>query len=87
MRRQNVLLTAFLLFSLVMIIWLTMGITYGLKHGPRMDAPPVGAGAGATGGANAIGEWMAGNKANASAKEKEQMEVPAPPNPTPDSEK
>jgi predicted alpha/beta superfamily hydrolase len=79
MRTQNVLLTAFLLFSLVMIIWLTMGITYGLKHGPRMDAPPIGAGAGATGGANAIGELFAGNKANASAKEKEQpKDAPSP---------
>ncbi len=85
MRTQNVLLTAFLLFSLVMIIWLTMGITYGLKHGPRMDAPPIGAGAGATGGANALGELFAGNKANASAKEKEQPKDLAPAASTPPS--
>jgi hypothetical protein len=71
MRKQNVALTAFLIFSLVMVVLLTLGIIYGLKHGPRMDEPPVGAGAGATGGANAIGELMAGKKANESAKEKE----------------
>lgn len=74
MRKQNVALTAFLLFSFVMVILLTWGITYGLKHGPRMDEPPVGAGAGATGGANAFGELLAGHAANTSAAEKELVD-------------
>lgn len=69
MRKQNVALTAFLLFSLVMVIFLTLGIIYGLKNGPRMDAPPVGAGGGSTGGANGLGEVLFGNKANKAAKE------------------
>lgn len=85
MRKQNVALTGFLLLTLVMVIFLTWGITYGLQHGPRMDEPPVGAGAGATGGANAIGELMAGNRANRSAKEKELPKENAAPAPSPDS--
>lgn len=44
------------------LFW-TMAIL--LKQPPVMSEPPVGAGAGTTGGVNAIGEMLAGHKANA----------------------
>lgn len=57
-------LAAFLLspiFVVGLLFWL-MGVL--LQKPPAMNAPPVGAGAGVTGGANAIGELLAGGKAN-----------------------
>lgn len=74
MRTQNIALTAFLLFTVVMMIGLMWGSVYFYNHGARMQAPPIGAGARATGGANAFGELLAGNKANKSAKEVELVD-------------
>src|SRR5262245_15401235 len=54
--RQRVLLTLFLLTPVLMLGVVLLGIRY-LR--PEMNAPPVGAGAGSTGGANAIGEYLA----------------------------
>lgn len=44
----------------VAVAGLTWGIIYGFNHGPSMSAEPVGAGAGDTGGANALGESLFG---------------------------
>ena len=44
----------------VAVAGLTYGIIYGFNHGPSMSAEPVGAGAGDTGGANALGEALFG---------------------------
>lgn len=46
----------------VMVIVLSIGIGYYLRHPPQKQ-PPVGAGAGQTGGANALGNLMAGHSA------------------------
>jgi predicted alpha/beta superfamily hydrolase len=60
---SKVWLTAFLLTPAVLIAILMYTMT-----GPRlMNERPIGAGAGATGGANAIGELLAGNKATHNA--------------------
>jgi predicted alpha/beta superfamily hydrolase len=60
---SKVWLTAFLLMPAILVA--TLMYTIG---GPRqMNERPIGAGAGATGGANAIGELLAGNRANHNA--------------------
>ncbi|QQS08748.1 MAG: alpha/beta hydrolase [Phycisphaerales bacterium] len=64
MTRKQLGLTAFLLAPVVLFVGLMWVIALSK---PLMDAPPVGAGAGGTGGANAIGELLAGHRANAGA--------------------
>jgi hypothetical protein len=54
--RQRIALTIFLLTPLLLLGVVLLGIHF-LR--PEMNAPPVGAGAGSTGGANAIGEYLA----------------------------
>lgn len=62
--RKNLLLTLWLLAPIVVFAGLTAWIFVSMS-GPRaMDAAPVGPGAGDTGGANALGEWLAGRDPN-----------------------
>ena len=61
MRRQNVLLLTWLALPLIIISGLLVWIVLTIRAPkPMADAPPVGAGAGDTGGANAIGERLFG---------------------------
>jgi predicted alpha/beta superfamily hydrolase len=69
-RTRRWALTLYLLAPLAVLAGLCWAIVYSLEHGVKLVGKPHGAGAGATGGANAIGELLAGNKANASAKPK-----------------
>lgn len=55
---KRVLLTLFLMTPLVLFAVLIVGIVVSLQRGPDMVAEPVGAGAGDTGGANALGEYL-----------------------------
>ena len=71
MRRQNVWLTAFLIAPLALMVAVCWGIYAGLRFGAPMGAPPIGAGAGSTGGVNAIGELLAGHKANYAAGQRQ----------------
>lgn len=65
MRKQNIALTAFLLGTLGALVALVWGMIVAMRLPRLMDeAPRVGAGAGDTGGVNAIGEMLAGHKAN-----------------------
>jgi len=64
---KRVLLTLFLMTPVVLITGLMVGIFVSLDRGPEMVAEPVGAGAGDTGGANALGEYF-------SRKAKKQMD-------------
>lgn len=63
MRRQTMLLTAFLALPVgavgLMTAWI-MGFAFEKPTDLMPDAPPVGAGAGDTGGANALGQLRAG---------------------------
>jgi len=60
MRKQTVLLTAWLAAPIVLIVGLTVWVIVSMRAGSPMGmAPGVGAGAQDTGGANAIGEIMA----------------------------
>lgn len=61
---KRVFLTVLLLAPFVLVAGLMYWFSASLDTGPRMKVAPVGAGAGSTGGANAIGELLAGNKGN-----------------------
>lgn len=56
--RKNVLLTVWLLLPLIVVGGLTWWIFRSFAAGPPEKLPPVGAGAGDAGGANAIGLWL-----------------------------
>lgn len=57
-RRRPILLAAVLLGPLAVLAGLMWAIAYSLAHDPGLTDPPKGAGAGETGGANALGEWL-----------------------------
>ncbi|MEZ6241835.1 MAG: hypothetical protein R3B57_02230 [Phycisphaerales bacterium] len=56
--KQNVLLTIWLVLPWIIIGLLIYWIFVSFQKGPAMHEPGVGAGAGDTGGANAIGEML-----------------------------
>ncbi|MCL4741039.1 MAG: hypothetical protein KJZ54_02445 [Phycisphaerales bacterium] len=58
--RKRVLLTLFLAAPILVVAGLLYAVAVSLERGVRLAAPPVGAGAGQTGGANALGEYLAG---------------------------
>lgn len=61
------LLTMWLIAPLAAVVLLTLVIAFRDPAKIRLIGPPVGAGAGATGGANAIGNLLAGKPANEGA--------------------
>lgn len=69
MTRQNIALTAYLISPLVVLVVLCYAIFFYLQQPPRMDVPPIGAGAGNTGGANAIGEQLAHGSSKSPGRE------------------
>jgi|GEM_PF-1899661 len=61
MRKQTVILTTWLTLPFIILTLLMVWIFISLDKDKLMaDAPPVGAGAGDTGNANALGQWIAG---------------------------
>ena len=61
MKKKNVYLTIWLLLPIVIVTSLIGWIFYSLDKDRLMaDAVPYGAGAGDTGNANALGQWLAG---------------------------
>ena len=67
--KQNVLLTLWLLAPIAVLAIIVGWIFVSLRAGPKMDEPGVGAGAGDTGGANAIGEMLKDNKDDSNSDE------------------
>ncbi len=66
MRTQNVILTGWLVLPFVVLVGLMTWIFVSLDKERLMDdAAPVGAGAGDTGNANALGEWLSGRDPDA----------------------
>lgn len=59
MTGRKLFLTGWLIAPIVIVAGLCTWIIVSMRQPPKMDAPPVGAGAGHTGGANALGEWLA----------------------------
>lgn len=66
--KKRIWLTVFLITPAVLVALLLYAIA-ALSSKPLMNEPPVGAGAGETGGANAIGNMLAGHKADYSRKD------------------
>ncbi len=71
--RKNVLLTVWLLLPIVFLGLIVYGIFSAYSGGQAMDARPVGQGAGDTGGANALGEWLAGHDVAAEERIKRDL--------------
>jgi hypothetical protein len=64
--RKNIILTLWLIAPLATFAGLYAMIFVTLdKDKPMSDAPPIGAGAGDTGNANALGQWLAGRDPDA----------------------
>ncbi|KAA0212991.1 MAG: hypothetical protein DYG94_13545 [Leptolyngbya sp. PLA3] len=59
MRISKSLLTLWLIAPIAAVAVLSVWIVLSMRGEPWMNAPPVGAGAAQTGGANALGEWLA----------------------------
>lgn len=65
MKKKNIALTIWLLLPITIVSLLMVWIFVSLDKDRLMDdAVPYGAGAGDTGNANAIGEWLAGRDAD-----------------------
>lgn len=62
--RKNIILTVWLLLPILVVGLLIAGIFITYKSGRKMEARPIGQGRADTGGANALGEWLAGNDPN-----------------------
>lgn len=79
MRRQQVALTVWLVLPVVVLVVLLWAITRESAVRSRVEQaemnPAVGAGAGDTGGVNAVGELIAGNAANHGVKEVREAEA------------
>ena len=60
MRKQTIILTAWLAMPFLCITLIMTWIFVTLDKDRLMNEPPVGAGAGDTGNANALGQWLAG---------------------------
>lgn len=71
---KRILLTAWLILPLAVVVLLCVWIARSLQHGAINAPPPRGQGAGATGGANAFGEMLAGRRADGTSREPEAME-------------
>jgi hypothetical protein len=63
--RQRLLLTGWLLLPILVFAGLVAWIFVSVGKPKAMNEPPVGAGAGDTGGANALGEFFSGRDPNA----------------------
>lgn len=59
MKLRKSALTLWLTAPIAAVVVLCAWIVVSMRAGPKMQAVPVGAGAGQTGGANALGEWIA----------------------------
>jgi len=59
MNKKQIALTGFVLSPIVVLVALCWAIAISIKEPRKWNPPAVGAGAGDTGGANAIGEWIA----------------------------
>jgi hypothetical protein len=58
MRLRHAALTLWLIAPIAVVVLLSFWIVASQRAGPKMHAEPVGAGAGDTGGANALGEYL-----------------------------
>lgn len=59
MNKKQIALTAYVLSPVIVLVALCWTIAVSIQQPRKWNPPPVGAGAGDTGGANALGEWIA----------------------------
>ncbi len=65
MRKQNIVLTIWLALPITIVSLMMVWIFVSLDKSRLMaGSPPIGAGAGDTGNANALGQWLAGRDAD-----------------------
>lgn len=74
-------MTLFILSPLVVLTLLVLLISRSLQTGPAMEGARVGAGAGETGGANALGERLFGESDTEAAPVDEVVPSQNPPEP------
>ena len=74
-RVKRILLTAWLVLPLALVVLLCVWIGRSLNRGAIESPAPRGQGAGQTGGANAIGELLAGRRADGSSCESAQTQL------------
>lgn len=67
--KKSILLTAWLILPLAVVVFLCVWIARSLQHGAIGAPAPRGQGAGQTGGANALGELLAGRRADGTSRE------------------
>lgn len=77
MKRQQVALIAYVLSPIVVTVMLCWAIAISIREPRKMDVPPIGAGAGDTGGANAIGQLLATGSAKPTVPEYSGKGLPA----------
>ncbi len=77
MKRQQVALIAYVLSPIVVTVMLCWAIAVSIREPRKMDVPPIGAGAGDTGGANAIGQLLATGSAKPTAQDYSGKGLPA----------
>ena len=70
-RKQTVILTAWLVLPFLCLALIMAWIFISLDKDRLMNEPPVGAGAGDTGNANALGQWIAGRDPDAISRANE----------------
>jgi hypothetical protein len=68
MRKQTLILTTWLALPFICLTLIMVWIFVSLDKDRLMDEPPVGAGAGDTGNANALGQYLAGRDADQISK-------------------
>lgn len=66
---KRILLTAWLILPLAVVVFLCVWIAKSISDGAISAPAPRGQGAGQTGGANAIGELLAGRRADGSSRD------------------
>jgi hypothetical protein len=74
-RAKKVFLLVLMGAPLLVLAAVLLLIAQGTAN-PAMRAPPRGAGAGSTGGANAIGEYLAGNEPGTTGRPAQTPEPP-----------
>lgn len=81
MKRKNLLLTAFLITPFLGLVAIFWAVAYDSRADRRTEmdrVPRIGAGANDTGGANALGELMAGNRATGPEDEETEGDAAGP---------
>lgn len=73
--KKSIFLTAWLILPLAVVVFLCVWIARSLQNGAIGAPAPRGQGAGQTGGANALGELLAGRRADGTSREQSEVQL------------